>query len=388
MGRVYMRPGVLPYLKNMSVLRVLQVVGGLDVGGIESLLCSIMRNLDRNRVQFDFLKHNPACGFYEKEITDAQGKIYTAPAPHRSGFLKYILWLRNFFREHGEYHIVHGHYPLYASVYLGLARIYGRRTIAHAHLAAPFSPIESVPVRTGRALLQFPLAHIAEYRMACSAGAAEYIFGRRTAVNRDYIFLPNARDTSVFAYNAGKRREMRKKLGLEGMFVTGHAGRFEKQKNHAFLVNVFCEINKRCPESRLLLMGDGPLKEETEKLTAEKGLSGKVIFTGNVPDPQNYYQAMDLFVLPSLSEGLPLTMAEAQISGLPCLMAAHLPREADLGCGLVSTVGLGQPYSEWAEAALGKRGIKRYDRRDYAVKKGFDITAVSAELQKFYLSLE
>lgn len=371
----------------MPALRVLQVVGGLDVGGIEALLCSIMRSIDRSIVQFDFLKHNPASGFYEEEILKAGGKIYTAPAPHKNGLFAYISWLKDFYRSHDEYRIIHGHYPLYASFYLGLARIYGRRTIAHAHLAAPFSPIESLPVRIGRALLQFPLAHIAEYRMACSSGAAEYIFGRRTAVNNDYVFLPNARDASLFSYNPEKRNEMRKKLGLDGMFVIGHAGRFEKQKNHIFLVNVFCEINKKCPESRLVLLGDGPLRPEIEKMSAEKGLSGKVFFTGNVPDPQNYYQAMDLFVLPSLSEGLPLTMAEAQIAGLPCLMSEHLPREADLGCGLVSTAGLSQSYAEWAEAALRQRGIKRESRRSYAIEKGFDISSVSAELQKFYLSL-
>lgn len=371
----------------MPAIRVLQVVGGLDVGGIEALLCSVMHSMDRSVVQFDFIKHNPETGHYEAEIKAMGGKIYNAPCPHKEGIFAYLSWLRRFFNEHKEYKIVHGHYPLYASLYLGMARIYGRRTIAHAHLAAPFSPIESLPVRIGRFILQFPLASISEYRMACSAGAAEYIFGRRTAVNKNYLFLPNARDTSLFSYNPEKRKEIRKKLYLEGMFVVGHAGRFEKQKNHAFIVNVFSEINKKCPGSRLLLMGNGPLRPEIEKMAADKGLLQKVIFTGNVPDPQNYYQAMDVFVLPSLSEGLPLTMAEAQISGLPCVMAAHLPQEADLGCGLVSQISLERPLNEWSNLILRQKDKERIGRRDEAVKKGFDIYSTAVKLQEFYFSI-
>ena len=134
-------------------------------------------------------------------------------------------------------------------------------------------------------------------------------------------------------------------------------------------------------------MGNGPLRPEIEKMAADKGLLQKVIFTGNVPDPQNYYQAMDVFVLPSLSEGLPLTMAEAQISGLPCVMAAHLPQEADLGCGLVSQISLERPLNEWSNLILRQKDKERIGRRDEAVKKGFDIYSTAVKLQEFYFSI-
>ena len=368
-------------------LRILQIVGGLDVGGIEALLCSIMRRIDHSELRFDFIKHNPEKGHYEEEIRAMGGEIYTAPPPHREGLFAYLSWLRRFFREHREYEVAHGHYPLYASVYLGMARMYGLRTVAHAHLAAPFSPIESLPVRIGRYVLQFPLASIAEYRMACSDDAAKNIFGKRTAEKKDYIFFPNARETAVFAYSQAKRDEMRKKMGLEGKFAICHVGRFEKQKNHVFLINVFKKLCVLSPESRLVLLGDGPLRPEMRKFAEEAGLAGKVIFTGNVPNPQDYYQAMDVFVLPSLSEGLPLTMVEAQISGLPCVMAAHLPQEADLGCGLVSQIGLERPLNEWADLILRQKGLERISRLEVAVKKGFDINSAAARLRDFYISI-
>ena len=368
-------------------LRVLQITGGLDVGGIEALLCSVMRRIDRSKAQFDFIKHNPETGHYEAEIKAMGGKIFTAPRPHNEGIFPYLSWLSCFFREHREYKIAHGHYPLYASIYLGMAKMYGLKTIAHAHLAAPYSPIESLPVRTGRAILQCPLSAIAEYKMACSEDAAKNIFGKRTAAQKDYIFFPNARETGIFAYNAEKRQEMRQKLGLNGSFAVGHAGRFEKQKNHVFLIKLFKELCGLCPESRLVLLGDGPLRQEMREFSEQAGLAGKIIFTGNVPNPQDYYQAMDVFVLPSLSEGLPLTMAEAQIAGLPCVMAEHLPQEADLGCGLVSRAGLDRSFAEWASLILRQKGTERISRRDYAIKKGFDISSAAEKLQEFYISI-
>ena len=240
---------------------------------------------------------------------------------------KYIKELKRLLKE-GNYDIVHSNmnalsvFPLYAAKKAGI-----KIRIAHSHSTSNKKEWKKNIVK--KLLRPFSKTYATHY-FACSELAGRWLFGDKTFNAGKVTIINNAVDLDRFKYNAELRREVRKELNLENELVIGHIGRFMPQKNHTFLIDVFSEFNKIVPQSKLLLLGDGPLFNEIVDKVETQGLKDKVVFAGVQEQPEKYYQAMDCFLLPSLYEGLPVVGVEAQMNGLPCFFSDGITAEAKI----------------------------------------------------------
>ena len=323
------------------MIRVLQVFSTLNAGGMENYIMNLYRKMDRDEIQFDFLVHHRKRGLFEDEIEAMGGKIYHFSVLDDKNILKYQMELDHFFKQHPEYKIVHGHLSSLAVFYLGAAKKNGVPwRIVHSH-GAGF-------LRTPKGYAKYLLFRFAKWnanmRLACSTEAGVYLYGKKS-----FRVVPNGIDSHRFAFDPQIRQQMRQELGVAENFVIGHVGRFNLQKNHVFLLRMFRSLLQEMPDARLLLLGDGELREAVQQQAVELGISHAVIFAGVHKDCERYYQAMDVFVLPSLFEGLPVTGVEAQYAGLPCLFSDAITREVSI-TSKVSFLNIGEEnITQWCD---------------------------------------
>ena len=305
-------------------VRILQMIGSLEVGGSQAMILNLYRAIDRAKVQFDFVVDHPDKMDLAPEVRALGAKIYFMPTFRGTNILQVLYAWNKFFAEHPEYKVLHTHVRSYASVYLPIAKKHGVTTIAHSHSTSNGKGIKA----TVKNLMQLPIRKQADYLFACSQEAGEWLYGKRACKQSNFRIIPNAIDFQKFAFDPEKRAEMRKRLNLQDQFVIGHVGRFVEPKNHDFLIDVFSEYHKSSPNSRLLLVGDGPLMSQIIQKCRTLNISDKVLFVGAQKNAADYYQAMDVFVFPSKWEGMPLTIVEAQVNGVPLLISDNVSKEA------------------------------------------------------------
>lgn len=367
---------------NTKPIRVLQVLGGLEAGGAESFVMNLYRAIDKEKVQFDFVKHIEHKGVFEDEITQIGGKIYRGPKYTGKNHFAYCRWWNDFFAEHPEYHVIHGHVRSTASIYLKIAKKYGLVTIAHSHSTSNGSGISAIV----KNIMQLPIRYTADYLFACSDKAGKWLYGEKATKQPNYRMIPNGVDLKRFAFHEEKRRQMRNQLKItEDTFVVGHIGRITVPKNHQFLVELFAAYHKENPKSRLLLVGDGELFEAVQQQCTQLGIREAVIMVGSRTNTEDYYQAMDLFVFPSLWEGLPVSVVEAQANGLICLLSDVITRDVDL-TDQVKYLSLNEK-SRWINEIATACPRPRTAASPENMKKlqPFDASVVAKQLQDFYL---
>ena len=363
-------------------VRVLHVIGQMNYGGAESLVMSLYRNINRSVVQFDFVENTNKEAAYDEEIRSLGGRIYNCPHYNVLNHLEYVGWWKRFFQSHAhKYAVVHGHIGSTAAIYLREAKKHGVFTIAHSHNTNGVG-FSGLAYRA----FAFPTRFIAEQFFACSRLAGIDRYGKRIGNDPERcIVMRNSIETKRFSYNARLRDVARAQWGITNdEFVVGHIGRFVQQKNHRFLIDIFSELIKLEPKSRLLLVGQEDEKREIRKKVEELGLTSYVIFAGVHKDTAPFYQMMDVFVFPSLFEGFGIVMIEAQTSGLPCVISDRVPSECILEDDLVSICNLSEDAKTWASCVLRKKHITRIDRTVAIVKKGFDSSANAKWLSSFY----
>ena len=358
-------------------IRVLQVVTQMTRGGLETMLMNYDRHIDRSLVQFDFLEHRDAVTDYDREIMELGGKIHRLPRlnPLSPGYRKA---LDRFFTEHPEYRIVHVHLDCMSGIPLQYAKKNGVPVrIAHAHNS---NEVKNAKYPLKLIYKQY-IPKYATHFFACGEDAGKWIFS-----GHDYSILNNAIDSVSFVFDESTRETYRHMLGVDqGTLLVGHVGRISPQKNHTFLIDIFSELVKLHPDSKLLLVGQGDLEQMIREKVEALGLSKRVIFAGVRSDVNALMQAMDVFAFPSLFEGLPLVAVEAQAAGLPCVVSDCVPRECEKTQGLVTFLPLEAGAERWAEQILSTARIERRDTSDQIKASGFDIRENAAALQQFYL---
>ena len=360
--------------------RVLQVVTYMGRGGLETMLMNYYRHIDRSKVQFDFLTHRSFEADYDREITALGGKIYHLPRLNPlSG--SYLRQLDAFFREHPEYRVVHSHLDCMAGIPLKYAERNGVPVrIAHAHNTNQEKNLK-YPLKM---LCRRDIPRYATDLFACSEAAGSWMFGK----NR-FSVINNAIDANQYAPDPAKRNQIRREFGIpDDALVLGHVGRFMPVKNHEFLLKVLCELKAVDDSCRLLLVGDGPNQARIKEMAGSMDISDRVIFTGVRGDVPALLQAMDVFLFPSLFEGLPLALIEAQCSGLPCLKSEFVPEESVKVPAIVRSVELAKGPKEWASAAQSLARIIRTGRAQEITDAGFNILEEARKLESFYLSAE
>lgn len=358
------------------MVRVLQIVTYMGRGGLETMLMNYYRHIDRNKVQFDFLVHRDFEADYDKEILSMGGKIFHFPRliPWSKGYQRK---LKRFFISHPEYKIVHVHQDCLSSVALKCAKECGVAVrIAHSHNSNQDRNIKYLIKR--HYMMQIP--KFATDCFSCGKDAGDWMFS-----GHPYQILRNAIDASSYAYSFEKSTTIREKLQVQQNLVMGHVGRFDSQKNHTFLLDVFSECVKIEPKLKLLLVGDGVRKTQVQEKAKSLGLEDKVIFTGVRTDVANLLQAMDIFVFPSLYEGVPVTMIEAQASGLPCVISDKVPKDCIITSGLVTSMSLLDSPYDWAKHIVNRIHIKRSDHFNEIQAAGYDIVTAAKKLENFYL---
>lgn len=361
----------------MEPIRVLQVVTIMNRGGLETMIMNYYRKIDRNKIQFDFIVHRTERGDYDDEIEAMGGKIYRMLNIRPGNYRKYFKQLDKFFETHKEYKVVHSHINENSGFVLRAAKKYGIECrIAHSH-TANLKLDYKYPFRMyGRYYLN---KNVNEY-FACSKEAGKWLFKNP---KKDIIILNNVVDVDLFKRDDEKRNKLREELKLENKFVIGHVGRFNPSKNHTFLIDIFAEIVKKRKDAYLILVGEGNSMEDIKNKVSKLNLQDNVLFLGLRSDVYNLMQVMDLFLFPSLFEGLPVVLVEAQAAGLKIVTSTGVPREADLTNSL-EFYDLKLSPKEWAEKILSLN-VDVNDYSDILKNKGYDANTNVNWLTDFYL---
>lgn len=358
-------------------MRVVHIVTSMNRGGLETMIMNYYRNIDRKHVQFDFLVHRYEKGAYDDEIEKMGGKIYRIRNLNPFS-LKYRKELDEFFKSN-KYDIVHCHLDCMSSIPLKYAKKNGIAIrIAHAHSSSQDKNLKYV-------LKLYYKTQIKKYAtdlFACSGDAGKWMFN-----GNNFTIIRNAIDSDLYKFNSSIRLAIRKEFNIpKNAFTVGHVGRFSTVKNHNFIVEVFSKIHDINKNSFLLMIGDGELKQEIKVKIKELDLDHNVIFAGIRNDVPNILQAMDVFLFPSLYEGLPLSLIEAQSSGLKCFISDRVSSESII-TNNVESISLSKSAKEWADRILKYKD--GYDRLDcsYLVKgSGFDIIENASLLEAYYIN--
>ena len=363
-------------------IRVLQIIGIVAGGGVEAVIMNYYEHIDRTKVQFDFIVHNDNKIDITQKVEAMGGKVYKV-TPYYKNPIAFMWDIYKVIKRH-HYRIVHSNMNTLSAFSLFAAWAAGAPVrILHNHST-------SSPGETKRNIMKFmlrPFARLfANHYLACSRLAGEWMYGRKMMDSGKVTIVNNAIDLKKYAFNPQKRNLLRKELGLADEFVIGHVGRFMFQKNHEFLIDVFAEAYKQNPHMSLLLVGDGPLRPAMEEKVRRLGLTDHVQFLGLRNDVQDLYHVMDLFILPSHYEGLPVVGVEAQSNGLPCLFSTKVTKEAHLTHSAQFS-DLEEGASKWAEEIISIKCERNKKAGEELRQAGFEINKEAEKLVKFYIKL-
>lgn len=357
-------------------IRVLHVVTHMNRGGLETMIMNYYRHIDRTKIQFDFLTHREGKKDYDDEILKLGGKIYHLPPLNPFDKKGYLKKLDDFFREHPEYKIVHSHLDCMSAYPLKAAKKHGVPVrIAHSHNTSQERNLKYLIKLYSRSLIP----KYATDLFACGEEAGKWMFK-----SCPFVVMRNAIDAQKFVYDSEAAKQKREELGIEDKFVLGHVGRFNLQKNHELLIEIFNEVCKRNEKAVLLLVGTGELEEKIREKVRNLGLNEKVMFLGVRGDIPELMQAMDMFVFPSLFEGLPVTLVEAQAAGLPCVVSDTITKEINI-IDNMRFLEINGAASKWAEE-IEKKGERKKEAYKMIEEAGFDIKRNAEWLQKFYFA--
>lgn len=357
------------------MIRILHIVTHMNRGGLETMLMNYYRHIDRKKIQFDFLVHREQQADYDQEILDLGGKIYRAPRLNPYS-IKYHLFLKAFFEEH-DFPIVHSHLNCMSGIPLSAAKKSGKSVlIAHSHSQSQEKnlkyPIKMVQKRK--------VPRNSDYRFACSEAAGDWLFS-----GEKFMIFRNAIDTDRFNFNVENAQEKKRELGIKDELVIGHVGRFNVVKNHSYIIDIFEKITEKC-DARLLLIGEGNKKTEIIEKVNRLSLDKKVMFLGKREDIPELLQTMDVFLFPSLFEGLAVSLIEAQATGLPCIVSDTISEEVNV-TGLIKQVSLEADIDQWVDAILlAQKNVRRSFKKELK-NSGYDISEAVKKLENFYWSV-
>lgn len=375
-------------MSDKKVKRVLHITEMLSAAGIESFIMNVYRNIDRNKIQFDFLVLRDKKEFYDDEVTKLGGRKYFVHSDKSNTLLRVIEESKKIeeFLINNHYDIVHIHYttPLRA-YYLKAAKNAGVPVrIYHSHSAevSGKSKIKLLIYNHCKKLIDMYATHC----FACSEAAARWVYSNYALNNNKTKVIYNGIDTERFLFKKDIRKEIRNDLAIDNEYVLINTGRFTEQKNQSFILDIMHYLRESEHNVKLLFLGDGPLKEECFAKAKELGIDDSVSFLGVKSNVQDYLFASDCYVMPSLYEGLPVAGVEAECTGLPCIYSKNITDEVEINSNVVF-MDLDQSVKEWAKTILSMGIVSKREEAIKSVKAaGYDIYDVTRIMQEFYLS--
>ncbi len=352
------------------------------------MIMNLYRRIDKNKIQFDFMVHSNGKGYFDDEIKKLGGKIFRIEKFYVFNTISYYFKWKKFLLDHSEYQVIHGHIGSSAIVYLQVAKMLGRRTIVHSHSALPDKfDLHSRII----SLLNYPNRHIATVVLAASERAGSDRYGKKVLKQENFHVFNNAIDTQNFMYSAIRRNEIRSKLGIsEEALVIGNVGRLVEEKNQTRLINIFNELVKLVPTAHLVVVGEGQLRPNLEHLIKHLGLNRNVHLVGSKKNVADYLSSMDMFVFPSVNEGLGISLIEAQCTGLFCIASDSVPKEAKVS-PIIVFQSLSDSDVEWVNTILANQSqkyvVNRKSKMAYVKKAGYDIQQTVPLISRIYNDL-
>lgn len=369
-------------MNKKKVVKVLHYIGSLNVGGAQTMLINLYKKIDRSKIQIDIIIDHADETFYKSELEKYGAKIYVLKNINEIGLKEFIKQWNLFFDSHINYDIFHSHIRSVSSIVLKIAKQNGLVTICHSHSTSNGKGIKSLIKK----ILQINITKNADYLFACSYDSAKWLYGTKKSKESNCIILNNSIDAFEYKYDLNMRHKLRNELNLKEKIVIGQVGRIEKMKNHIFSIKIIEELKKQNDNYVLVIVGDGSLKEELIDYVNKNNLKNNVIFLGNRTDINKYMQLFDIFIMPSLYEGLPLALVEAQAASLPCLISKNI-KSGILINEIIFSFSLNDNIDTWISCIKKIFNLPRKNRIKEIVNAGFDSTTNAKWLEKFYINI-
>lgn len=367
---------------NKEPIRIAQIIGKWVGGGVEAVVMNYYRHIDKTKIQFDFICDSDSTNIPYDEIKKLGGRVILCP-PYQKIF-KYIKELKRIFKDN-NYKIVHSNinalsvFPLYAAKKAGI-----NIRIAHSHSTSNKKERKKTLVKN--CLKPFSKRYATDF-FSCTEHAGRWLFGDKTFNDGNVMVVNNGIDLDKYLFDEEVRIKKRKELNFKNTdIVIGHIGRFMKQKNHDFIIDVFKKLYEKNNNYKLILLGQGPLQHEIVQKVKALNLENVVFFLGQKDDANKYYQAMDLFLFPSLYEGLGMVTIEAQTSGLPCIVSTEIPQIARVSNN-IKFIDLNCPIEKWVDEIISSYSKNRKVDLKIIKESGYDIKNEAKKLERKYLEL-
>lgn len=365
--------------------KILHVTGAMNVGGTETMLINLYRKINK-KIEFHFISYSKSQAFYDGEIESLGGKVIRLNPPNEVGFITSIKDIKKVIKENGPYDAVHTHMLFNCGIAMIAAYLSGIKVrVSHAHTTSDDSSsfVRKIYIN----LMRFFIKVFSTDFLACSNSAGKYLFGNNIICNKKYKVLPNYIEYEKFINNSDKT-SFRKELGIKNDdIVICHIGRFITAKNHEFLIDMAKEMIQKNNKVKLVLVGDGDLKNHIWNKVKSIGIEKNVYFTGIRKDIPSILSSVDLFILPSIYEGLGLVLLEAQAAKVPCLVSEAIQPEVDLGVGLVKKLNLSCGANKWADEAnkiINKNKNSDIDIIKAVQEKKYDLNSILNNLLSVY----
>lgn len=371
-------------------IRVLHVVGGMIRGGAETMVMNLYRKIDRDKIQFDFLCMIPGEHHYDQEIRQLGGRIIYINPPRKVGVIRHIWEIITVIHKYGPYAAVHAHTLFHGGIVAFAAFLAGvSKRICHSH-STNNERANKLSRKIYFQIMRLMIRTFCTDMLACGNDAGTYLFGKDAVESGKVTIIPNAIDLKKYeTLTDDDALDLRNLLGLpEDALIIGHVGNFRKAKNHEFFIPLMQHVKSNSLNMRLILVGDGELRESIQKIVEDNGLNEYIRFLGVREDIPELMNMFDVFVMPSLYEGLPVSLIEAQAAGTPCVVSDSITREADMGLNLVEFLSLDTPIEIWVRKIIEKAKKKCRDInkiREIYRKKRYDVEETVKEIMEIYL---
>ncbi len=365
-------------------IRILHYIGSLNIGGSQMMIMNVYRNIDRKKIQFDFLIDRKNEKYFAKEIKSLGGRVYVFDEYFNGkNYFKFKRQWADFFKSHPEYIIIHCHVRSVASIVLKIAKRNGLKTICHSHSTSNGKGVKVVAKR----FFQRRIKDYSDYCFACSEESAKWLYGEEIAKSDKCVIVKNAIDASKYSFNKDTRMRVRKNLGVDDKIVLGQVGRIEAVKNYGFSLDLLKRLLDQNNRYHLLIVGTGSLKGDILKKAEALNIKKCITILENRNDVNEIMQAMDIFIMPSLWEGLPVALVEAQAASLPCVISDNIT-DGIIDRPRVFKISV-MDLDAWLDrlAKLSYDPSIRNDNEKIIIRSGFDIKHNVAILEDYYTML-
>lgn len=371
-------------------IKVLQSINSFGMGGNTIFAMQFFRHIDKEKFQIDFVIYDDTKMDFYQEVIDAGSRVFVCKSKYKNKYMRLYDQMRqvSHLLKHHHYDIIHCNSCSFVGIFRGAVPGYlikGTKVITHSHSVG--TPKNTICDQIIRNVAKFFLSHIVDMGFTCSDVAGDSKYTKKFMNSAKYVMIHNAVEVHKFSFDENNREELRKHYNIEGKLVIGNVGRLSHEKNQSFLIDILADVLRREVDAILIIVGGGELEGELKNKVKELELTNRVIFTGSVRDVERYYSAMDVFVMPSLYEGLPFTAIEAQVNSLNCIFSNRITQMADV-TGMSKFLPLDAALDEWSESVIAGAMCRCNEQKMQDLLENYDLCREAKRVEHYYKYLK